>query len=90
MTSTSSRPDRRRDISASSRSTWARRSIIEKSPLRGPLRGTDLDEAEMGVRYADMDGVVKGREVDAEARARIEKMHASTEHKRRMPSRYGE
>ena len=67
----------------------APRSIIEKAPSAGLFEG-QTDEAEMGVRYADIDGVVKGREVDAEARARIEKMHASTEHKRRMPSRYGE
>lgn len=67
----------------------APRSIIEKAPSAGLFEG-QTDEAEMGVRYADIDAVVKGREVDAEARARIEKMHASTEHKRRMPSRYGE
>ena len=67
----------------------APRSIIEKAPSAGLFEG-QTDEAEMGVRDADIDGVVKGREVDAEARARIEKMHASTEHKRRMPSRYGE
>ena len=67
----------------------APRSIIEKAPSAGLFEG-QTDEAEMGVRSADIDGVVKGREVDAEARARIEKMHASTEHKRRMPSRYGE
>ena len=67
----------------------APRSIIEKAPSAGLFEG-QTDEAEMGVSYADIDGVGKGREVDAEARARIEKMHASTEHKRRMPSRYGE
>lgn len=67
----------------------APRSIIEKAPSAGLFEG-QTDEAEMGVSYADIDAVVKGREVDAEARARIEKMHASTEHKRRMPSRYGE
>lgn len=67
----------------------APRSIIEKAPSAGLFEG-QTDEAEMGVSYADIDAVVKGREVDAQARARIEKMHASTEHKRRMPSRYGE
>lgn len=67
----------------------APRSIIEKAPSAGLFEG-QTDEAEMGVRYADIDAVVKGREVDAQARARIERMHASTEHKRRMPSRYGE
>ncbi len=67
----------------------APRSIIEKAPSAGLFEG-QTDEAEMGVSYADIDAVVKGREVDAQARARIERMHASTEHKRRMPSRYGE
>lgn len=65
------------------------RSIIEKAPSAGLFEG-QTDESEMGVSYADIDKVVKGRETAPEIKARIERMHAATEHKRRMPSSYGE
>ena len=65
------------------------RSIIEKAPSAGLFEG-QTDEAEMGVSYADIDKVVLGGEVDPAVREKIERMHAATEHKRRMPSRYGE
>ena len=65
------------------------RSIIEKAPSAGLFEG-QTDEAEMGVSYADIDKVVLGGEVDPAVRAKIERMHAATEHKRRMPSSYGE
>lgn len=64
------------------------RAIIEKAPSAGLFEG-QTDESEMGVSYADIDKVVKGRETAPEIKARIERMHAATEHKRRMPSRYG-
>lgn len=66
----------------------APRSVIEKAPSAGLFEG-QTDEAEMGVSYADIDRVVKGLPVEAEAEARIEKMHRSSEHKRRLPSCYG-
>lgn len=65
------------------------RAIIEKAPSAGLFEG-QTDEAEMGVSYADIDKVVLGGEVDPDVRAKIERMHAATEHKRRMPSRYGD
>lgn len=65
------------------------RSIIEKAPSAGLFEG-QTDEAEMGVSYADIDKVVLGGEVDPAVRAKVERMHAATEHKRRMPSSYGE
>lgn len=65
------------------------RAIIEKAPSAGLFEG-QTDEAEMGVSYADIDKVVLGGEVDPDVRAKIERMHAATEHKRRMPSRYSE
>ena len=43
----------------------------------------------MGISYADIDKVVKGVEVDPAVREKIERMHAASEHKRRMPSCYG-
>lgn len=64
------------------------RVIIEKAPSAGLFEG-QTDEAEMGVSYADIDKVVLGGEVDPDVRAKIERMHAATEHKRRMPSCYG-
>ena len=63
--------------------------IINKQPSAGLFEG-QTDEAEMGLSYADIDAVVLGRAVDEAARAKIERMHRVTEHKRRMPSRYGE
>ena len=65
------------------------RSIIEKAPSAGLFEG-QTDEAEMGVSYADIDKVVLGGEVDPAVRAKVERMHLATGHKRRMPSRYGE
>ena len=65
------------------------RAIIEKAPSAGLFEG-QTDESEMGVSYADIDKVVKGRETAPEIKARIERMHAATEHKRRTPSRYGD
>ena len=67
----------------------APRSVIEKAPSAGLFEG-QTDEAEMGLSYADIVAVVLGRAVDEAARAKIERMHRVTEHKRRMPSRYGE
>lgn len=64
-------------------------SIIEKAPSAGLFEG-QTDEAEMGVSYADIDKVVLGGEVDPAVRAKVERMHLATGHKRRMPSRYGE
>ena len=57
------------------------RAIIEKAPSAGLFEG-QTDEAEMGVSYADIDKVVLGGEVDPDVRAKIERMHAATEHKR--------
>lgn len=64
------------------------RAIIEKAPSAGLFEG-QTDESEMGVSYADIDKAVKGLETEPDIKARIERMHAATEHKRRMPSRYG-
>lgn len=57
------------------------RVIIEKAPSAGLFEG-QTDEAEMGVSYADIDKIVLGGEVDPDVRAKIERMHAATEHKR--------
>ena len=67
----------------------APRSVIEKAPSAGLFEG-QTDESEMGISYADIDKVVLGGEIDPAVRAKIERMHAASEHKRRLPACYGE
>ena len=67
----------------------APQSIIDKAPSAGLFEG-QTDESEMGISYADIDKVVLGGEVDPAVRAKIERMHTASEHKRRLPSCYGE
>lgn len=67
----------------------APRAVIEKAPSAGLFEG-QTDESEMGISYADIDKVVLGGEVDPAVRAKIERMHSASEHKRRLPACYGE
>ena len=67
----------------------APRAVIEKAPSAGLFEG-QTDESEMGISYADIDKVVLGGEIDPAVRAKIERMHAASEHKRRLPACYGE
>ena len=67
----------------------APRAVIEKAPSAGLFEG-QTDESEMGISYADIDKVVLGGEVDPAVREKIERMHAVSEHKRRLPACYGE
>jgi NAD+ synthase len=43
------------------------------------------DEDNLGLRYADIDAYLEGREVTPEVAQRIETQYAKTEHKRRLP-----
>lgn len=43
------------------------------------------DEVALGVTYTQIDAYLEGREVDAEAAAKLEKMFLNTRHKRTMP-----
>ncbi|MBR1660105.1 MAG: NAD(+) synthase [Oscillospiraceae bacterium] len=67
----------------------APRSIIEKAPSAGLFEG-QTDEAEMGVRYADVDAHLRGEAVSPEAAAIIERYHARSLHKLVIPPVYGE
>lgn len=64
-------------------------SVIDKAPSAGLYQG-QTDEQEMGIRYADVDAYLRGGQVPDEVRAKIERKKAATEHKRRMPLKFGE
>ncbi len=55
--------------------------IINKAPSAGLFEG-QTDEAETGIKYADIDRYLETGEGDPETVAKIEKMHAATAHKR--------
>ena len=62
-------------------------NIIEKAPSAGLFEG-QTDEQEMGVRYADIDALLLRGECDPALREKLERVHARTAHKRRMPLKY--
>ena len=55
--------------------------IIEKAPSAGLFDG-QTDESEMGFTYAELDAYLMGKEIPGKVRAKIEKMHARSQHKR--------
>ena len=59
-------------------------NIIRKPPSAGLFEG-QTDEADMGVTYAAVADYMAGREVSEQDRAIIERYHARSEHKRRLP-----
>lgn len=44
------------------------------------------DEVALGVTYADIDAFLEGREVSAEAQAKLERLYQSSRHKRHVPA----
>ena len=62
-------------------------NIIEKAPSAGLFEG-QTDESEMGVTYRAIDEYILCGTGDAQDIAKIDRAHAVTEHKRRMPSVY--
>ena len=58
--------------------------IINKPPSGGLFDG-QTDEAEMGITYKVIDGYLLNGAADGEAKAKIEKIHNATEHKRNPP-----
>ncbi len=58
--------------------------IVERTPSAGLWPG-QTDEDEMGLTYAALDAYLLTGAAPAEIRARIERMHAASEHKRRPP-----
>lgn len=65
----------------------APRSIIEKAPSAGLFEG-QTDEKEMGVTYAEVDEYMATGKTNERAKEIIEKYHARSEHKRRLPYKY--
>lgn len=59
-------------------------AVVERTPTAGLWPG-QTDEGEMGLTYAALDAYLLTGEAPAETRARIERMHAASEHKRRFP-----
>ena len=64
-------------------------SIIRKAPSAGLFEG-QTDEAEMGVTYAAIDRFLAGDRVTEAERAVIERYHARSGHKQKMPPVFGE
>ena len=63
--------------------------IIKKAPSAALFEG-QTDEQEMGVTYENIDNYILTGKADEDAVEIIKKAHQRTEHKRRMPSLYGE
>ncbi len=60
------------------------RAIVERTPSAGLWPG-QTDEEEMGLTYAVLDTYLLAGQAPPDARARIERLHAASEHKRRVP-----
>jgi len=60
------------------------RAIVERTPSAGLWPG-QTDEGEMGLTYAVLDAYLLTGAAPPPARARIEQLHAASEHKRRVP-----
>jgi len=58
--------------------------IVERTPSAGLWKG-QTDEDEMGITYRDLDNYLFGKPVPDDVRAKIERRHRNSEHKRRMP-----
>ena len=61
--------------------------IINKKPSAGLFEG-QTDEAEMGIKYADIDNYLLYNKGDKKTIEKIEKMHKATNHKREEIKRY--
>ena len=64
-------------------------NIIKKAPSAGLYEG-QTDEKEMGVTYAAIDKYILTGQGDPKDIAIIDRYHRNSEHKRRMPSYYGD
>lgn len=59
-------------------------AIVDRTPTAGLWPG-QTDEDEMGLTYETLDAYLRGEAVPADARTRIDRLHAASEHKRRFP-----
>ncbi len=63
-------------------------NIIKKAPSAGLEEG-QTDEGEMGITYADLDRyILEGIAPNDEFKSKVDRMHATTEHKRQMVLTY--
>ncbi|HHV65613.1 MAG TPA: NAD(+) synthase [Peptococcaceae bacterium] len=58
--------------------------IVSRTPTAGLWEG-QTDEQEMGLSYELLDRYLLGEKIPAEVAAKIEKLHAGSEHKRQLP-----
>lgn len=56
-------------------------SVLDKAPTAGLWDG-QTDEEELGITYGDNSDYLEGKEINAEAREKLEKQYLKTEHKR--------
>jgi NAD+ synthase len=68
---------------------WAKvlgvpQQVIDRAPSAGLWEG-QTDEAELGVKYNEIDDFLEGKEISEAAQARIEHLYNVTAHKRVMP-----
>ncbi|MDK2919851.1 MAG: synthase [Candidatus Petromonas sp.] len=68
---------------------WAKylgvpQTVLDRPPSAGLWEG-QTDEDEMGTSYNMIDDLLEGKEIPEKHRKLIERMHARTEHKRKMP-----
>lgn len=62
-------------------------ALVEKVPTADLLDGKpgQADEAELGLRYNDIDDYLEGRDIPTEAAERLEEKYLKTRHKRNLP-----
>lgn len=56
--------------------------LAKRTPSAGLYQG-QTDEKEMGITYKDLDDYLLGKEINEEAKSRIERLHRISEHKRK-------
>ena len=65
----------------------APKCVIEKAPSAALFDG-QTDETEMGVTYAELDGYLSGGDIPEDKKIIVERMHKTSEHKRKGISVY--
>lgn len=71
----------KQEVRESSKILGISEDLYNRVPSAGLFEG-QTDELEMGISYADLDNYLLGKEVNLEAKKRIEHLHKISEHKR--------